>query len=46
MSTLNVKRNKITTTLDQNKLVEYKRRVAFHEAGYAAGIHLNNRHLS
>ncbi|MGZ8947208.1 MAG: hypothetical protein ACXW1W_17525 [Methylococcaceae bacterium] len=33
----------IITTLNQNKLVEYKRRVAFHEAGYAAGIHLNNK---
>ena len=43
MSTLNVKRNKITTILGQNKLVEYKRRVAFHEAGYAAGIYLNNK---
>jgi len=33
----------IITTLSQNKLVEHKRRVAFHEAGYAAGIHLNNK---
>lgn len=33
----------MTATRSQNKLVEYKRRVAFHEAGYAAGIHLNNK---
>ncbi|MDD2661136.1 MAG: hypothetical protein PHY54_15900 [Methylococcales bacterium] len=33
----------MTTTRSQNKLVEYKRRVAFHEAGYAAGVYLNNK---
>lgn len=33
----------MTTARSKNKLVEYKRRVAFHEAGYAAGIHLNNK---
>jgi hypothetical protein len=30
-------------TLNQDKLIEYKQRVAFHEAGHAAGIHLNNK---
>ncbi len=42
-----MKRNKIIETLSQDKLVEHKQRVAFHEAGHAAGIHLNNkaRHL-
>ncbi|MFZ2169843.1 MAG: hypothetical protein WAW61_09425 [Methylococcaceae bacterium] len=43
MFTLYMKQNKITTTPSQNKLVEYKRRVAFHEAGRAAGIYLNNK---
>jgi hypothetical protein len=38
-----MKRNKMTTTRSQNKQVEYKRRVSFHEAGYAAGIHLYNK---
>ena len=45
-----MKRNKntITETLSQDKLIEHKQRVAFHEAGHAAGIHLNNkaRHLT
>lgn len=42
-----MKRNKIIETLSQEKLVEHKQRVAFHEAGHAAGIYLNNkaRHL-
>ncbi len=38
-----MKRNKITETLSQDKLIEHKQRVAFHEAGHAAGIHLNNK---
>jgi hypothetical protein len=29
--------------MNQDKLFEYKQRVAFHEAGHAAGIHLNNK---
>jgi hypothetical protein len=29
--------------LNQDKIIEYKQRVAFHEAGHAAGIHLNNK---
>jgi hypothetical protein len=43
ISSLDMKRNKITTTLTQNKLIEYKRRIAFHEAGRAAGIYLYNK---
>jgi hypothetical protein len=44
---LNMKRNKVTEFPSQDKLIEHKQRVAFHEAGHAAGIHLNNkaRHL-
>ncbi len=38
-----MKRNKITDTLSQEKLIEHKQRIAFHEAGHAAGIHLNNQ---
>lgn len=38
-----MKRNKITEHPDQNKLITHKKRVAFHEAGHAAGIHLNNK---
>lgn len=38
-----MKRSKIIGTLSQDKLVEHKQRVAFHEAGHAAGIHLNNK---
>ncbi len=38
-----MKRNKIIETLSQDKLIEHKQRVAFHEAGHAAGIHLNNK---
>jgi predicted transposase YbfD/YdcC len=40
---LNMKRNKIIEALSQEKLVEHKQRIAFHEAGHAAGIHLNNK---
>ena len=40
---VNMKRNKIIETLNQDKLIEHKKRVAFHEAGHAAGIHLNNK---
>ncbi|MGR9013400.1 MAG: hypothetical protein ACU83U_07130 [Gammaproteobacteria bacterium] len=38
-----MKRNKMIETLDQNKLIEHKQRIAYHEAGHAAGIHLNNK---
>jgi hypothetical protein len=38
-----MKRNNIIETLGQNQLIEHKQRVAFHEAGHAAGIHLNNK---
>jgi hypothetical protein len=38
-----MKRNKIIETLSQDKLIEHKKRIAFHEAGHAAGIHLNNK---
>ncbi len=38
-----MKRNKIIETLGQDKLIEHRQRVAFHEAGHAAGIHLNNK---
>lgn len=38
-----MKRNNITETFGQDKLIEHKRRVAFHEAGHAAGIYLNNK---
>ncbi len=38
-----MKRNKIAETLSQDKLIEHKQRIAFHEAGHAAGIHLNNK---
>lgn len=40
---LNMKRNKIIDTGSQDKLFEHKQRIAFHEAGHAAGIHLNNK---
>ena len=39
-------RNMITEPNGQDKLTEYKLRVAFHEAGHAAGIHLNNKERS
>jgi hypothetical protein len=38
-----MKRNKIIEALDQEKSVELKKRIAFHEAGHAAGIYLNNK---
>ncbi|MGZ8158284.1 MAG: hypothetical protein ACXWT4_05695 [Methylobacter sp.] len=38
-----MKRNKISEVLSHDKLIEHKQRVAFHEAGHAAGIHLNNK---
>lgn len=38
-----MKRNKITGTLSKDKLKKHKQRVAFHEAGHTAGIHLNNK---
>lgn len=40
---LNMKRNKIIDAGSQDKLFEHKQRIAFHEAGHAAGIHLNNK---
>jgi len=40
---LNMKRNNIAEISGQDKLVEHKQRVAFHEAGHAAGIYLNNK---
>ena len=43
MAILEIKQNQITTALTQAKLVEYKKCVAFHEAGHAAGIYLNNK---
>ena len=43
MAILEIKRNQITTALTQTKLLEYKKRVAFHEAGHAAGIYLSNK---
>lgn len=39
----NMKRNKIVKTLSLNKIIEHKKLIAFHEAGHAAGIHLNNQ---
>ncbi|WP_333876087.1 hypothetical protein [Methylobacter sp.] len=38
-----MKRNKIIEAHSHDKLTEHKKRVAFHEAGHAAGIHLNNK---
>lgn len=38
-----MKRNKVIEAFGQDKLIEHKQRVAFHEAGHAAGIHLNNQ---
>jgi len=43
MPVLNMKRNKIFPSIHQDKLKEYKQRAAFHAAGYAAAIHLNNK---
>jgi len=38
-----MKRNKISPPIHQGKLKEHKQRAAFHAAGYAAAIHLNNK---
>ena len=38
-----MKRNKIIDAFSQDSLIAHKQRVAFHEAGHAAGIHLNNK---
>lgn len=38
-----MKRIKIVETLRHNELMEHKQRIAFHEAGHAAGICLNNK---
>jgi hypothetical protein len=38
-----MKRNKVTGPIGHNILKEHKQRVAFHEAGHAAGIYLNNK---
>jgi hypothetical protein len=38
-----MKRNKIIEMLSQDTLIAHKQRIAFHEAGHAAGIHLNNK---
>ncbi len=38
-----MKRNKIIEVFNPDKLIDHKKRVAFHEAGHAAGIHLNNK---
>lgn len=39
----NMKRSNPIETLSQDKLIEHQQRIAFHEAGHAAGIHLNNK---
>jgi hypothetical protein len=38
-----MKRNSIIKSYNQSKQIENKRRIAFHEAGHAAAIHLNNK---
>src|SRR5665647_2935167 len=38
-----MKRNKIIESPYQDKLIEHKQRVAFHEAGHATAIYLNNK---
>ena len=38
-----MKQNKIIEVFNNGKLIQYKQRVAFHEAGHAAGIYLNNK---
>ncbi len=38
-----MKRNKITESPCQDRVIGHKQCVAFHEAGHAAGIHLNNK---
>lgn len=39
----NMKRNKIIKTFNLDKIIGLKQLAAFHEAGHAAGIHLNNK---
>ena len=38
-----MKRNKIIKSLNPVKQIEHKKRIAFHEAGHATAIHLNNK---
>lgn len=38
-----MKRNRITETLSQDNAIKHKQCAAFHEAGHAAGIYLNNQ---
>lgn len=38
-----MKRNQLIGSFDQEKSIAQKQRVAFHEAGHAAGIYLNNK---
>jgi hypothetical protein len=38
-----MKRSNTMSVLNQGTLASYKQRVAYHEAGHAAAIHLNNR---
>ena len=38
-----MKRNKITGSPCQDRVIGHKQRIAFHEAGHAAGIYLNNK---
>ncbi len=38
-----MKRNKKIETSSQDNLIQHKQHIAFHEAGHAAGIHLNNK---
>ncbi len=40
---VNMKRNKTLEALNQDELIGKKQRLAFHEAGHAAGVHLNNK---
>jgi hypothetical protein len=38
-----MKRNKIIQSNNQDKQIEHKKRIAFHEAEHATAIHLNNK---
>src|ERR1035437_6716204 len=38
-----MKRNKIIESPYQDKLIEHKQRIAFHETGHVAAIYLNNK---
>jgi len=38
-----MKRNKIIKSFNQSKQIEHKQRIAFHEAGHATAIYLNNK---